>query len=44
MQQWLFEKMGRRRKAINPEISDFVNRLRNEKETHYCSKAEKGVW
>ena len=45
MQEWFFEEMGRRRKAIDPELSDFVARLRDENETHYyCSKAEKEDW
>ncbi|MHB8120345.1 MAG: class I SAM-dependent methyltransferase [Methanothrix sp.] len=45
MQEWFFEEMEERRKAIDPELSDFVARLRDEKETHYyCSKAEKEEW
>ncbi|MCK9564923.1 MAG: class I SAM-dependent methyltransferase, partial [Methanothrix sp.] len=45
MQPWFFEEMEQRRKAIDPELSDFVARLRDEKETHYyCSKAEKEEW
>ncbi|MDD4163479.1 MAG: class I SAM-dependent methyltransferase [Methanothrix sp.] len=45
MQEWFFEEMECRRKAIDPELSDFVARLRDEKETHYyCSKAEKEEW
>jgi len=45
MQEWFFEEMEERRKAIDPELSDFVARLRDEKETHYyCSKAEKEDW
>jgi tRNA (cmo5U34)-methyltransferase len=45
MQQWFFEEMDSRRKAIDQELSDFVARLRDEKETHYyCSKAEKEGW
>ncbi|HUS75693.1 MAG TPA: class I SAM-dependent methyltransferase [Methanothrix sp.] len=45
MQQWFFEEMEMRRKAIDPELSDFVARLRDEKETHYyCSKTEKEGW
>jgi tRNA (cmo5U34)-methyltransferase len=45
MQEWFFEEMEQRRKAIDPELSDFVARLRDEKETHYyCSKAEKEDW
>jgi len=45
MQQWFFEEMERRRVAIDQELSDFVTRLRDEKETHYyCSKAEKEDW
>lgn len=45
MQQWFFDDMESRRKAIDPEISDFVARLRDENETHYyCSKAEKAGW
>ena len=45
MQEWFFEEMERRRVAIDQELSDFVTRLRDEKETHYyCSKAEKEDW
>jgi tRNA (cmo5U34)-methyltransferase len=45
MQEWFFEEMEQRRKAVDPELSEFVARLRNEKETHYyCSKAEKEEW
>jgi ubiquinone/menaquinone biosynthesis C-methylase UbiE len=45
MQEWFFLEMERRRKAIDPELSDFVARLRDEKETHYyCSKADKEDW
>lgn len=45
MQEWFFEEMEERRRAIDPELSDFVARLRDEKETHYyCSKAEKEDW
>jgi tRNA (cmo5U34)-methyltransferase len=45
MQEWFFEEMEQRRKAVDPELSDVVARLRNEKETHYyCSKAEKETW
>ncbi|MFZ2470672.1 MAG: class I SAM-dependent methyltransferase [Methanothrix sp.] len=45
MQPWFFEEMEQRRKAIDPELSDFVARLRDENETHYyCSKAEKEEW
>ena len=45
MQEWFFEEMERRRAAIDQDLSDFVARLREEKETHYyCSKAEKEEW
>jgi tRNA (cmo5U34)-methyltransferase len=45
MQEWFFQEMEERRKAIDPDLSDFVARLRDEKETHhYCRKAEKEVW
>jgi len=45
MQEWFFLEMERRRAAIDPELSNFVARLRDEKETHYyCSKAEKEDW
>jgi tRNA (cmo5U34)-methyltransferase len=45
MQEWFFQEMERRRRAIDPELSDFVARLRDENETHYyCSKAEKEGW
>ena len=42
MQEWLFEEMEERRQSLDPALSDFVAKLRNEKETHYyTSKAEK---
>jgi ubiquinone/menaquinone biosynthesis C-methylase UbiE len=45
MQEWFFEEMEERRRAIDPKLSDFVAQLRDEKETHYyCSKAEKEDW
>jgi tRNA (cmo5U34)-methyltransferase len=45
MQEWFFEEMEVRRRSLDPELSDFVARLRNEKETHYyTSKAEKEEW
>jgi tRNA (cmo5U34)-methyltransferase len=45
MQEWFFEEMEERRKTVDPELSDFVARLRSGKETHYyASKAEKEVW
>ena len=45
MQEWFFEEMEERRKAVDPELSDFVARLRDEKETHYyAGKAEKEEW
>lgn len=45
MQEWFFQEMEERRKAINPDLSDFVARLRDERETHYyCRKAEKEEW
>ena len=45
MQEWFFQEMEERRRAVDPKLSDFVARLRDEKETHYyCSKAEKEEW
>jgi len=45
MQEWFFLEMEERRKAVDPKLSDFVARLRDEKETHYyASKAEKEEW
>jgi tRNA (cmo5U34)-methyltransferase len=45
MQEWFFQEMEERRKAIDPDLSDFVARLRDERETHYyCRKAEKEEW
>jgi tRNA (cmo5U34)-methyltransferase len=45
MQEWFFEEMEERRRTVDPELSDFVARLRSEKETHYyASKAEKEEW
>ena len=40
MQEWFFEEMESRRAAIDPELSDFVARLRDEKETHYYCQQE----
>jgi tRNA (cmo5U34)-methyltransferase len=45
MQEWFFQEMEQRRKAVDTELSEFVARLRDERETHYyCSKAEKEDW
>jgi len=45
MQEWFFQEMEERRKAVDPKLSDFVARLRDERETHYyCRKAEKEEW
>jgi tRNA (cmo5U34)-methyltransferase len=45
MQEWFFEEMEERRKTVDPKLSDFIARLRSEKETHYyASKAEKEEW
>ncbi len=45
MQEWFFEEMEERRKTVDPQLSDFIARLRSEKETHYyASKAEKEEW
>ncbi len=45
MQEWFFLEMEERRKAVDPKLSDFVARLRDEKETHYyASKTEKEEW
>jgi len=45
MQEWFFEEMEHRRAAVDPKLSDFVARLRSEKETHYyASKTEKEEW
>jgi len=45
MQEWFFQEMDNRRRLLDPEISDFVARLRDEDETHYyCSKAKKAGW
>jgi len=45
MQEWFFQEMELRRKAVDPKLSDFVARLRDEKETHYyASKTEKEEW
>jgi len=45
MQEWFFEEMEVRRKTVDPKLSDFVARLRSEKETHYyAGKAEKEEW
>jgi tRNA (cmo5U34)-methyltransferase len=45
MQEWFFQEIEDRRRAIDPQISDFVARLRDEKETHYYTgKSEKSGW
>lgn len=45
MQEWFFEEMEERRETVDLKLSDFVSRLRSEKETHYyASKAEKEEW
>jgi len=46
MLEWFSDRMEDRRRALDPEISDRVARLRGEGEVHYyCSKAEKaGMW
>ena len=45
MQEWFFQEMDNRHKELDPEIFDFVARLRDENEIHYyCSKAEKAGW
>jgi tRNA (cmo5U34)-methyltransferase len=45
MQEWFFEEMEQRRRTVDPELSDFVARLRGEKETHYYTgKDEKEEW
>jgi 2-polyprenyl-3-methyl-5-hydroxy-6-metoxy-1,4-benzoquinol methylase len=42
MLEWFSEEMEERRRALDPEISDRVARLREDGEVHYyCSKAEK---
>jgi tRNA (cmo5U34)-methyltransferase len=45
MQEWFFQEMESRRRAVDPRISDFVARLRDENETHYyAGKSEKSGW
>ncbi|MDD2834975.1 MAG: class I SAM-dependent methyltransferase [Methanothrix sp.] len=45
MQEWFIEEMEERRKTVDPQLSEFVARLRSERETHYyASKAEKEEW
>jgi tRNA (cmo5U34)-methyltransferase len=45
MLEWFVAEMESRRRALAPEMSDFVSDLRCEKETHYfCSKAQKAAW
>jgi tRNA (cmo5U34)-methyltransferase len=45
MQEWFFQEMEERRIKLDPELSDFVAQLRNEKETHYyTTKAKKMEW
>ncbi len=45
MLQWFNEEMKARRENLDPELSSFVAKLRNEKEIHYyCSKAQKADW
>ncbi len=45
MLQWFNEEMELRRSRLDPKMSDFVAKLRSEKEVHYyCSKSEKAAW
>ncbi len=45
MQQWFNEEMEQRRHRIDTSISQFVAKLRAEKEVHYyCSKGQKMDW
>jgi len=45
MQEWFYSLMDERRRAVEPQISDFIARLREEKETHYyCSQEKKAEW
>ncbi len=45
MQEWFYSLMEERRHSLDAQISDFISRLREEKETHYyASRAEKADW
>jgi SAM-dependent methyltransferase len=45
MQEWFFQEMEKRRKALDPKLSDYVALMRDELETHYyTSKAKKAEW
>ncbi len=45
MQEWFFQEMEVRRMTLDPNISDSVARLREEKERHYyIGKATKAGW
>jgi len=44
-QRWFFEEMKERQKMVNPELTEFIAKLRHNKEVHYhCSKIEKAKW
>lgn len=45
MLAWFNEEMDSRKQNLDPKLSDFVARLRNEKEVHYySSKSQKEAW
>lgn len=45
MLQWFNQEMEGRKDRLDPKLSDFVSKLRTEKEVHYYSaKAEKEAW
>ncbi len=45
MLRWFNEEMVARSENLDPELSSFVAKLRNEKEIHYyCSKSQKADW
>lgn len=44
-QEWFYSLMEERRRMVEPQISDYIARLREEKETHYyCSREQKAAW
>ncbi len=45
MLEWFNQEMDARKQKLDPKLSDFIARLRTEKEVHYYStKAQKEAW
>ncbi len=44
-QEWFYSLMEERRRMVEPQVSDYIARLREVKETHYyCSREQKAAW